>query len=149
MGKMEFTLTSKLSPHKLLNYILDFEYYPNYFPVPIKDVRITTQEGNEIITEEKIIFSTLVKNVIEQKSLHKKISDKELVTEIIYGPAKGSIINITCNQIDSGSEIKFVVDLKLSLKAKFLQPFIKKLYKRYLTALILKINTREIEKQTK
>ena len=102
-----------------------------------------------LTTEEKIVFSTLVKKVITQKSLHKKISDNELVTEIIDGPAKGSIVNIICNRIDSGSEIKFVVDLKLSLKAKFLQPLIKKLYKRYLMALILKINNRELEKQTK
>jgi len=34
---------------------------------------------------------------------------------------------------------KFDADLKLSLKAKFLAPLIKKLYKRYLTAIIFKI----------
>jgi len=147
MSNLEFILFSKLLPEKLINYIMDFEYYPKYFPTQLKDVKITKQEGNEIITEEKIVFSTLVKHVIEQKSLHKKISDKNLVTEIIYGPAKGTIVNITCNQINSGSEIKFVVDLKLSLKAKFLRPLIKKFYKRYLTALILKINTRELNKE--
>ena len=43
----------------------------------------------------------------------------------------------------------FIIDLKLSLKAKFLQPLIKKFYKRYLTALILKINAREVHKQIK
>lgn len=107
--KIGFTISSKLSPEKLLNYILDFEYYTNYFPLQIKDVRITKKEGNEITTEEKIVFSTLVKKVIAQKSLHKKILDNELVTEIIDGQAKGSIVNIICNRIDSGSEIKFVV----------------------------------------
>ena len=132
MGHLEFTIRSKLST----------EEFFNYFPMQIKDVRITKQDDNEIITEEKIVFSTIIKNVISQKSLHKKISDNELVTEIIDGPAKGSIINVICNQIDSGIEVKFVVDLKLSLKAKFLTPLIKKFYKKYLTALVLKFNTR-------
>ena len=142
MGHLEFTITSKLSPEEFFNYFLDFEYYPNYFPDQIKDIKITQQNDNEIITEEKIVFSTIIKNVISQKSLHKKISDNELVTEIIDGPAKGSIINVICNQIDSGIEVKFVVDLKLSLKAKFLTPLIKKFYKKYLTALVLKFYTR-------
>jgi ribosome-associated toxin RatA of RatAB toxin-antitoxin module len=132
MGHLEFTIRSKLSTEELFNY----------FPMQIKDVRITKQDDNEIITEEKIVFSTIIKNVISQKSLHKKISDNELVTEIIDGPAKGSIINVICNQIDSGIEVKFVVDLKLSLKAKFLTPLIKKFYKKYLTALVLKFYTR-------
>ena len=85
MGHLEFTIRSKLST----------EEFFNYFPMQIKDVRITKQDDNEIITEEKIVFSTIIKNVISQKSLHKKISDNELVTEIIDGPAKGSIINVS------------------------------------------------------
>jgi len=145
MGKMEFMTTSKLLPDKLFNYILDFEYYPNYFPRQIKDVKIIKQDDNEIITTEKIAFSTIIKNIIEQKSLHKKISDDILVTEIIEGPAKGSTITIICKKIESGSEINFVTDLNLSLKAKFLEPLIRKFYKRYLTSLIFKINNRWME----
>jgi hypothetical protein len=78
--------------------------------------------------------------------LRKLLSDKELFTEIIEGPAKGSVIKIMCTKNDQGSQIKFDVDLKLSLKAKFLGIFIKKLYKRYLIAIIYKINAREYEK---
>ena len=74
------------------------------------------------------------------------MSDKELFTEIIEGPAKGSIIKIICTKNDQGSQIKFDVDLKLSLKAKFLKPFIKKLYKRYLIAIVYKISAFEYEK---
>ncbi len=74
------------------------------------------------------------------------MSDKELFTEIIEGPAKGSIIKIICTKNDQGSQIKFDLDLKLSLKAKFLKPFIKKLYKRYLIAIVYKIRAHEYEK---
>ena len=142
MSRIEFIVISKLSTEQFYNYFFDFEYYPNYFPSQIKDVRITKQDEKETITEEKIVFSTIVKNVIEQKSLHKKISDNESVTEILDGPAKGSIINIICNQTESGNEIKFIVELKLSLKAKFLSPLIKNFYKKYLNALVLKFYTR-------
>ena len=75
------------------------------------------------------------------------MSDKELFTEIIEGYAKGSVIKIICTKTDQGSQIKFDADLKLSLKAKFLSPFIKKLYKKYLTAIIYKITEHDREQQ--
>ena len=71
---------------------------------------------------------------------------KQLCTKIIDGPAKNTIINIICIENGQGSEIKFDINLKLSLKAKFLSPLIKKLYKRYLTAIIYKIISRETNK---
>ena len=49
--------------------------------------------------------------------------------------------------VRENTQVKFDVDLKLSLKAKFLGPFIKKLYKRYIYAIIYKINNREYEQQ--
>lgn len=142
MSKLEFETSSNLKSNVLLEYIIDFEYYPNYFPLQLKDVKIIKKEKNEIITEEKIVFSTLVKNTIEQRSLHKQISVNQLTTEIIEGPAKGSLVTILCNDTDSGSEIKISVDLKLSMKALFLKPFIGKFYQKYLTALIFKISKR-------
>ena len=75
------------------------------------------------------------------------VSDKELMTEILEGPAKGSIIKIICDKNDQGSQIEFDANLKLSLKAKFLAPLIKKLYKRYLTAVIFKITEHNQKQQ--
>ena len=91
-------------------------------------------------------FKKKTKKEIVQKSQHKLISNKELCTKIIDGPAKNTIINIICIENGQGSEIKFDINLKLSLKAKFLSPLIKKLYKRYLTAIIYKIISRETNK---
>ena len=146
MGNLQFSINSPVEPEKLMSFITDFEYYQKFFPNQIKEVKILERQNNEIITEETIIFSTLIKRSFVQKSRHKIISDKELFTEIIEGPAKGSVIKIMCTKNDQGSQIKFDVDLKLSLKAKFLGIFIKKLYKRYLIAIIYKINAREYEK---
>ena len=128
-----------------MSFITDFEYYQKFFPRQLKEIKIIDRQNNVIITQESIIFTSLLKSSFVQKSLHKLTSDKELLTEIIEGPAKGSVINVKCIENGQGSEVKFDADLKLSLKAKFLGPFIKKLYKRYLTAVIYKINARDLE----
>ena len=146
MANLQFQTNSPIEPEKLMSYITDFESYQKFFPHQIKSIKILDRQDNEITTEETIIFSTLIKSAFVQKSHHKLMSDKELFTEIIEGPAKGSIIKIICTKNDQGSQIKFDVDLKLSLKAKFLKPFIKKLYKRYLIAIVYKISAREYEK---
>ena len=147
MKNLQFIMDSSLEPEKLMNYIIDFESYKNFFPDQIKEVKILNKENNEIITEETIIFSTLIKKPFVQKSLHKIISDKELSTEILEGPAKGSVIRITCTKNDKGSQVEFDAGLKLSLKAKFLLPLIKNFYKRYLTAIIFKITERDLKSQ--
>ena len=146
MANLQFQTNSPIESEKLMSYITDFESYQKFFPHQIKSIKILDRQDNEITTEETIIFSTLIKSAFTQKSHHKLVSDKELFTEIIEGPAKGSMIKIVCTKDDQGSQIKFDVDLKLSLKAKFLKPFIKKLYKRYLVAIIYKISAREYEK---
>lgn len=147
MGNLQFSINSSVEPEKLMSFITDFECYQNFFPNQIKEVKILERQNNKIITEETIIFSTLIKHPFVQKSRHKIISDKELFTEILEGPAKGSTIKIICSKNDQGSQIKFDADLKLSLKAKFLAPFIKKLYKRYLTAIIFKITEHDQNQQ--
>ena len=146
MANLQFQTNSPIEPEKLFSYITDFESYQKFFPNQIKSVKILEQQNNEVITEETIIFSTLIKSAFVQKSHHKLMSDKELFTEIIEGPAKGSMIKIICTKNDQGSQIKFDIDLKLSFKAKFLKPFIKKLYKRYLIAMVYKISALEYEK---
>ena len=143
MTNLQFSINSTIEPKKLMSFITDFEYYQKFFPNQIKEVKILERQNNEIITEETIIFSTLIKSPFVQKSRHKIISDKELFTEILEGPAKGSVVKIICNKNDQGSQIKFDADLKLSFKPKLLTPFIKKLYKRYLTAIIYKISELE------
>ena len=147
MANLQFSINSTVEPKKLMSFITDFEYYQKFFPSQIKEVKILERQNNEIITEETITFSTLIKSPFIQKSRHRIISDKELFTEILEGPAKGSVIKIICNKNNQGSQITFDADLKLSLKAKLLAPFIKKLYKRYLTAVIYKISELERKQQ--
>ena len=143
MTNLQFSINSSINHEKFMSYVTDFERYKNFFPDQIKEVKILDRQNNEITTEETIRFSTLIKRPFVQKSRHKIISDKELFTEILEGPAKGSMVKVACSKNDQGSQIEFDANLKLSFKAKFLTPFIKKLYKRYLTAIILKITEYE------
>ena len=147
MTNLQVSIKSHLKPEKLMSFITDFEYYKKFFPGQIKDIKILDQQNDVIITQENIFFTSLLKSSFVQKSRHKLVSDKELLTEIIEGPAKGSVINVKCVENDQGSEVKFDADLKLSLKAKFLRPFIKKFYTRYLTAIIYKISELERKQQ--
>ena len=147
MKNLQFTMDSSVAPEKLMNYIIDFESYKIFFPDQIKEVKILNRENNEITTEETIIFSTLIKRPFVQKSHHKMISDKELFTEILEGPAKGSAVKVTCTKNDNGSQVEFDAQIKLSLKARFLSPLIKNFYKRYLTAIIFKITERDLKLQ--
>lgn len=139
MTNLQFTMNSTLEPEKLMSFITNFESYQSFFPNQIKKVKILDRQNDEIFTEETIVFSTLIKRPFIQKSCHKVISDKELFTQILDGPAKNSTVKVTCSKNEQGSKIEFDAELKLSLKAKFLSPLIKKFYKRYLTAVIFKI----------
>ena len=105
--------------NRFLDAILIPKWSPKYIPKPFK---------------------------IHQKSIHKLNPYENITTDIIEGPAKGSTILITLSNTSSETEITFNAELKLSLKAKFLGPLIKKLYKRYLTALMYKISNRDLEK---
>ena len=77
MANLRFETNSPVEPEKLFNYIIDFESYQKFFPNQIRSVKVLERQNNEIITEETIIFSTLIKSAFVQKSHHKLISDKE------------------------------------------------------------------------
>ena len=96
MTNLQFQTNSPIEPEKLMSYITDFENYQKFFPHQIKSIKILDRQDNETTTEETIIFSTLIKSAFVQKSHHKLISDKELYTKIIAGPAKGSVIKVLC-----------------------------------------------------
>ncbi len=122
----------------------DYENLSRYLPDQLKSVKILEQSNNQTITEEKIIFSTIIKKEIVQQAIHRK-NDNELITEIILGPAKGTIINTIFSKTNDGTNVSFKIDLKLELKAKILQPLIKKYYKVILTSVLYRMNNEILE----
>ena len=148
MAILEFSLDLPTQSSQLMKLCEDYENLSKYLPDQLKSVKIIEENETETKTEETVVFSTLIKKEIIQHALHRKISDNKLNTEIISGPAKGTMIYITFEPNNSGSKVIIEIDLKLVLKAKILQPLIKKFYKTALTCVLYKMNNIIMESQT-
>ena len=142
---LDFSINLPASMERLMELSQDFENLPKYLPDPLKSVKILEQKDNETKTEETIVFSTVIRKEIIQEAIHKKKDGNELVTEIISGPAKGTRIDTKFSKTDTGTNISFSIDLKLQLKAKILQPLIKKYYKVILTSVLYRMNNEILE----
>jgi len=68
------------------------------------------------------------------------VKENKVETEIISGPAKGTIIESVFQKIDSGTKVVIKINLKLGLKYKLFTPIVKKVYKQMLTGVLYKIN---------
>ena len=149
MAILEFSLDLPSQPNQLMKLSEDYENLPKYLPDQLKSVKIIEKNETETITEETIVFITLLKRNIVQQASHIKNNDNQLITEIISGPAKGTKIITLFEKNDSGSRVSFQLDLKLNLKAKILQPLIIKYYKMVLTSVLYKMNSHIIELESK
>ena len=148
MANLEFSLDLPAQPGQLMKLFEDYENLPKYLPDQLKSVKIIEKNETVTKTEVTVVFRTLIKKVIIQQALHKKISDNKLNTEIISGPAKGTMIYIIFETNNSGSKVIIKINLKLVLKAKILLPLIKKFYKIALTSVLYKMNNVIIESET-
>ena len=149
MAILEFSLDLPSQPDQLMKLSEDYENLPKYLPDQLKSVVIIEKNDTETITEETIVFSTLLKKNIVQQAKHTKNNDCQLTTEIISGPAKKTKIITLFEKNNSGSRVIFQLDLKLSFKAKILQPLIIKYYKLVLTSVLYKMNNQIIEMESK
>ena len=145
---MEFSMNMESSVEKVFEKLVDFENMPNLLPRQLKSMEIINKTENEIVTRETLVFKTIVKNEIVQESRH-KIGNNEIETTITTGPAKNSIIKMNLERINSGSNVKINIDLKLSLKARILLPVVKKAYSSLLTGVLYKIDTLIMEKKSR
>ena len=103
MKNLQFIMDSSVEPEKLMNYIIDFESYKNFFPDQIKEVKILNKENNEIITEDKgsqVEFDAELKLSLKAKFLLPLIKNfyKRYLTAIIF--------KITERDLKSQDELK-------------------------------------------
>ena len=140
MSKFNFEMTLPADSRKLFALVTDYENYQKVFPDQIKEVTIVSRNGSEIITKEVLTFQTHIKNVkLYQKTLH-NVHYPKLVSNVIEGPFKGTVVQVTFGELDGDSKVTVNVELKISLKYKILSPIIKNKYKNILTALLYKMN---------
>lgn len=138
MMNLEFSIFCPVKAEKLIEMATDYENIDKFFPPQMK-CHILKRENGTAVLEQELSISVL-KQKITQQSIHRVLSSDLLETEIISGPAKGTIVKAIYEQISSGTKVTVVIDLKVSLKYRFLIPLIKKWYKMILTGILFKMN---------
>ena len=133
-------MTLPANSQSFISFSQDYESFTEYLPQQLKQVKIIQDTNKGVITEETLIFSTVFKKEIQQQSLHYQKSENNLITEILSGPAKNSIIDVTFSPSETGTKILIKISLKISLKYKILQPLITKWYKLVLQGILFKMN---------
>ena len=142
MTDLGFTINLSSPKDQLMNIITDYEKYVTYLPDQLKNVKIIEKNENVTITEESIIFSNYIKKPFLQKTKHTLKNPHTHESILISGPAEGSSITVDLkNNNEEGTQVDIKIELKLSWKAKFLLPLIKKWYKRVITTLLYNINS--------
>jgi len=147
VGILTCSINLPAPKERIIELITDYENLPNYLPQQLKSVKIIEKKNEGILTEDRMIFKTIFKKEITQQTLHKKISDTELTSEIVSGPAKGTSVRLHFGENESTTKVDAEIDLKLSLKLKFLQPLIKKVYKNMIIGVLYKMNTLALEQK--
>ena len=83
---------------KLLKLLIDYVQFPKYLPHQIKSVEIIEKTDAYTITEETLHFSTVISKTFKQQTKHYAYSNNVLKSQILSGPAKNSIIDITIDE---------------------------------------------------
>tara|TARA_Y100001936_G_C16094155_1_gene690042 strand:+ start:14363 stop:14797 length:435 start_codon:yes stop_codon:yes gene_type:complete len=137
---MDFSLNLPSSKNKLIDLATKYDDFPKYLPDQIKSVDIIEKTSSYTITEETLHLSSVISKSFIQQTKHYALQNDILKSEILSGPAKGSIIEITFSEIDVGTSVHANIDVKLGLKYKFLLPLIKKSYKTFLMGILYKMH---------
>ncbi len=140
MTLLEFSIDLPSSYENLFKIITDFEKFSDFLPVQLKQIKIITNNNNLVTTEETLFFSSIIKKQIIQQTVHELVSDKNIKSKIINGPAKGTLIEVILEPIKTGTHIRVKLDLKLKFYLRILTPIIKKEYKMVFTGIFYKIN---------
>ena len=137
---MDFSLNLPSSKNILIDLATKYDDYPKYLPDQIKSVDTIEKTSSYTITEETLHLSSVISKSFIQQTKHYTLQNDILKSEILSGPAKGSIIEITFSEIDVGTSVHANIDVKLGLKYKFLLPLIKKSYKTFLMGILYKMH---------
>ena len=138
---MDFSITLTSPKNKLMDLATKYTDFPKYLPDQIKSVEIIEETSSYVITEETLHLSSVISKSFSQQTKHYLPENSILKSEILSGPAKGSVIEITFLDIDNGTSVHVTIDIKLGLKYKFLIPIIKKSYKTFLMGILYKMHS--------
>lgn len=147
MTVLEFSLNLPASSTNLIKTATDYENFKKFLPSQIRNIKILEKDNEKIITQETLLFRSVIEKQFLQKTIHRPIQNNELISQIIDGPAKDTIIKIIFNPLENGTAVIGEIDLKLSLRYKIFLPLIKKVYKNMIIGIMYKINTEALSKE--
>ena len=142
MASLEFSMTLPAKIGKFIEFSKDYQSFSESLPQQLKKITILEKNDRGTVTEETLVFSSVIKKEIKQQSLHYEKSKTILITEILTGPAKGSVIDTNFSITNSNTKIDVKISLKLALQYRILQPLIVKWYKLILQGILLKMNAK-------
>jgi len=137
---MDFSINLTSPKTKLIDLAIKYDDFPKYLPHQIKSVKIIEKTPSYTITEETLHLSSVISKSFIQQTKHYPLQNDILTSEILSGPAKGSVIEINFMDIANGTSIHVDIDIKLGLKYKFLLPLIKKSYKTFMMGILYKMH---------
>lgn len=141
MGTLNFSIKLGAEQDDLFSLLTNYKKLPTFLPDQLKNVDIIEESDQVAVTEETLVFSSLIKKTIIQKTQHKIIAQNKLQSTILSGPAEGTEINVSLEKDNNGTLITVIIELKLDFKTKIFSPMIKKWYKSILTGIFYKMNT--------
>ena len=147
MTLLEFSINLPASSTSLIKLATDYENLNRFLPKQIRNIEVLENNNGKITTKETLLFKSIVEKQFIQKTIHHPIQDKMLISEVVDGPAKNSTIKVIFKQLESGTNVTGIIDLKLGLKYKIFLPIIKKVYKNMITGIMYKINTEALSKE--
>ncbi len=127
------------SAQQLLEVSTDFKKLQQFLPY-CQDINIIEKNG---VTKTEELFTFKYRGIshsIRQQTVTKKIDDK-IEAEIISGPLQGTLVETLYEEIESGTKVIVNINLKISLKYRFLSPEINKRVKMGTMALLYKLNS--------
>jgi len=122
MPKVKVEKIIKAKKDKVFFIMTDFENLPSKLPKIFKSVKVISQEGNSIITEE---FVKMAGRDIRQKVKHVINSTEKHEVFILEGDLKNSHIIESYEETTKGTKIVVEGDFKLAGKLKLLGFFAK------------------------
>ena len=141
MSKFDVDIFVSSNSIKLFEVATDFENFKRFSSAQIKEISIVEQSDKETITNEILTFNTIFKNVeIKQKTKHLVNYPRTITSEVIEGPFKKTVLEISFSDTETQTKISVKADVKIGLKYAILLPIIGRLYKGIVTGLIYKMN---------
>jgi hypothetical protein len=109
--KFEATRQTKAPLPKTVDYFMHLENMPKIHPDFVKDVKITSKEGDTMTFEEHLQMMGRKLRSVNKLSLNRQ--ENKLEIDTLEGDGKGSKVTIALKEVPTGTEVKYSAAMEL------------------------------------